>query len=434
MDPGTVIVVLALHLLFSGGLMFLIGQRMPGGGGLRAFAAGAVAFGFAYVGRLALGLSSAHPAGVLLDTLMVLALSLFIVGLRGFVGRGASDVRLLMAGVIAFGVVQAVVFAAGGLHARHVVLNAALGLLYAALAWQAVATIRPTGKAAAAAPAPRQHTASAAAADKAGATALAAPTPAEEHSGERAPRLLLGAMLALLALATLGRAAHIGATGVGSLYQGPVPQAYFGYSSLAALLMCPLLLWLVFVRLNRQLAELASRDALTRVLNRNGLADALRGHFARRGAGPLVWLAVDLDHFKRVNDTHGHAAGDAVLRAVATTLMRHVRAGDFVARLGGEEFLVGCVDVDGGVSGVASGAAGVAQALAERLRREVEVLQVHHARGAAEVVSLSCTVSIGVSAPFERVSDWEEAVRQADTALYRAKGGGRNRVEVTWPG
>jgi diguanylate cyclase (GGDEF)-like protein len=195
-----------------------------------------------------------------------------------------------------------------------------------------------------------------------------------------------------------------------------VSQAYFGYSSLTAMTMCPLVLWLVFRRLMHQLADLATHDALTRVLNRNGMEEALRRHFGQRGGTALAWLVVDIDHFKRINDQHGHGTGDEVLRALAQTLMRHVRAGDFVARTGGEEFVIGCsaADQDAVVR------------LGERLRSEVQALRVP-VRTPAE--ALHCTVSIGRSAPFHELAGWEAALSQADAALYRAKAGGRNRVE-----
>jgi diguanylate cyclase (GGDEF)-like protein len=125
---------------------------------------------------------------------------------------------------------------------------------------------------------------------------------------------------------------------------------------------------------------------------------------------------LDLDHFKRVNDTLGHRSGDRLLQAVASALLDHLRAGDFVARLGGEEFLVGVVDPP----------AGRAEPLAERLRAAVAALHFADAAGGR----WPCSVSIGVSPAFSRDADWEPALRQADAALYAAKAGGRNRVVV----
>jgi diguanylate cyclase (GGDEF)-like protein len=204
------------------------------------------------------------------------------------------------------------------------------------------------------------------------------------------------------------------------MYTGLAAQVYYGYASLAVVLLGLNLLWMVFVRLNGQLQELASRDALTRVLNRNGLDDALARHFAARDAAPVTLLELDVDHFKRINDEFGHATGDQVLSALADTLVKHVRGNDFVARMGGEEFLVGCV---GGDRDVALG-------LGERLRAGVAAVQVPVRAGAAAV---SCTVSIGVSRSFGSLAGREAAAREADEALYAAKAGGRNRVVVFEP-
>ena len=169
------------------------------------------------------------------------------------------------------------------------------------------------------------------------------------------------------------------------------------------------------LRLNGQLAELATRDALTGVLNRSGLDEAVNRHFARRDAPPLTVLLLDVDHFKHINDAFGHDTGDAVLKAVAGTLTAQLRAGDFVARFGGEEFLVGC----------ASAQHDVALALAQRLNQAVAQLQVQ-TTGAAG--SVACTVSVGVSDCCASPADWQRGALQADQALYQAKAGGRNGV------
>jgi diguanylate cyclase (GGDEF)-like protein len=196
---------------------------------------------------------------------------------------------------------------------------------------------------------------------------------------------------------------------------GWAAQLYFGYLALASVLLGLVVVWMVVLRLNRQLAELASRDALTRLFNRNGLDDILTRHFAARDPVPVTLLQVDIDHFKTINDKFGHAIGDAVLRAVGETLASRVRGNDFVARVGGEEFFVGCVGGD----------MGVAMSLGKRLREGVSALRVAAADGRSQV---SCTVSVGVSRSFRSLSDWEQAAREADRALHAAKAEGRNRV------
>ena len=146
-------------------------------------------------------------------------------------------------------------------------------------------------------------------------------TPAERP----AQRLML-LTAGVLGLATLLRAADAAWRGVDMLFSGPTAQANFALSSICILLMGRSVLWWTFTRLNEQLRQLATHDPMTGALNRNGLAQALRRHFAARQAAPLAWLMLDLDHFKRVNDSLGHRAGERLLQAVAQALLAQVRA------------------------------------------------------------------------------------------------------------
>jgi diguanylate cyclase (GGDEF)-like protein len=151
-----------------------------------------------------------------------------------------------------------------------------------------------------------------------------------------------------------------------------------------------------------------SLDPLTAVLNRRGGEAALAQEDAkrRRGGQPLCIAMIDIDHFKNVNDTHGHAAGDQVLKSVAAIIRSQIRASDHFARWGGEEFLV-----------VLPGALAGATVFAERARRAV-----HDARGPVPV-----TISIGLVQVAEE-EDLTQALARADAKLYEAKHGGRNRV------
>ena len=157
--------------------------------------------------------------------------------------------------------------------------------------------------------------------------------------------------------------------------------------------------------------SLALTDSLTGLYNRRYLTchlASLVGRLAVEGK-PLALAMVDIDHFKEVNDTHGHAAGDDVLRDLAQLLKRFIRSSDLAARLGGEEFVV--VMPDTGV--------GDAEAITRRLRRGV----AESTGGKAPI-----TVSIGV-AELQGPNDTpERLLRRADDALYEAKRGGRNRV------
>lgn len=166
-------------------------------------------------------------------------------------------------------------------------------------------------------------------------------------------------------------------------------------------------------RLHEETERLATTDGLTGLLNRRTFNTVLDRRFreADRYRRPLSLLLLDIDHFKKVNDTHGHPAGDAVLRGVARIAQRCARETDAVARYGGEELalILPETDADG------------ARAVAERIRKAVEAAQHPTEQGAVRV-----TVSIGVAT---QGPSPEEMVEGADKALYRAKQGGRNRVE-----
>lgn len=162
--------------------------------------------------------------------------------------------------------------------------------------------------------------------------------------------------------------------------------------------------------------ELAIRDELTGLVNRRHAQQLLEDEARRseRSAEPFSIALIDLDHFKRINDVHGHAGGDAVLKAFADEARHTVRACDVIARWGGEEFLLIMPATD----------ARSALLAVERVRRRVE--QLHVLDGA---IGSGITLSAGVAEHLagERVAD---VLARADEALYRAKGTGRNRVIV----
>jgi diguanylate cyclase (GGDEF)-like protein len=173
-------------------------------------------------------------------------------------------------------------------------------------------------------------------------------------------------------------------------------------------------------RLYEQAEHLATTDGLTGLLNRRTFNVQLKGRLreAHRYDRPLSLLLLDVDHFKRVNDTHGHPAGDAVLQGVAKVAQKQARETDIVARYGGEEMALILPETD----------ARGAHAIAERLRKAVEAAAHATARG-----NLRVTVSIGL-ATWRGGGESEEALlAAADRALYRAKQAGRNRVFAADP-
>lgn len=173
--------------------------------------------------------------------------------------------------------------------------------------------------------------------------------------------------------------------------------------------------------LRKRLYETSTRDALTGVYTRKYFLDRLPTEiaYARRHRSELALLAIDIDHFKKVNDTYGHAAGDAVLRGVADRLLQLIRVEDVLVRFGGEEFFILARTTEPVQAG----------ALSERIRRAIEVYSVDF-----EGQSLNVTLSIGCCNLSEIESgDAEELLRVADTRMYAAKQAGRNRVRFKDP-
>jgi two-component system cell cycle response regulator len=167
-----------------------------------------------------------------------------------------------------------------------------------------------------------------------------------------------------------------------------------------------------------RLEQLASTDALTGCLNRRALTEVLERELdrARRYSLVLTILMVDLDHFKRINDTMGHLVGDTVLRQLGDLLRREVRSVDSVARYGGEEFVITLPET--GTQG--------ALVFAERMRQRIQ--QQPFGEGGTV---LTATVSIGVASfPDPRIKDPDTFLALADAALYRAKADGRNLVRL----
>jgi diguanylate cyclase len=156
--------------------------------------------------------------------------------------------------------------------------------------------------------------------------------------------------------------------------------------------------------------RLAGSDALTGLPNRRHFEETLDRELARslRTDQPVSLLMLDIDHFKKVNDTHGHQAGDAVLRAVGRGLSETMRTSDVVARYGGEEFAIVMPDAQ----------TEDAVVVADRIRRALTTLDV------------PVTVSIGVATYLRHADDASALIEAADQALYESKRSGRDRATV----
>lgn len=227
---------------------------------------------------------------------------------------------------------------------------------------------------------------------------------------------VVGAGYALMSIALLARAAQALAIGDVSKVSIDAPR-----TSNVALVMLVMLIGglmnlaqirLVLGNVLARLTAQAHTDQLTGVANRRGLLRSIERTHARatRGGSGYVVLMVDVDHFKAINDQHGHEGGDRVLQRVAQALQRGLREGDMVARWGGEEFCVLLPRI----------VLADARALAERLAQQVA------AEGDPRV-----TVSIGLAAAGVAAESAEDVIRRADEALFGAKRAGRNRVEAS---
>jgi diguanylate cyclase (GGDEF)-like protein len=166
---------------------------------------------------------------------------------------------------------------------------------------------------------------------------------------------------------------------------------------------------------NAKLQSLSRTDRLTQLYNRGYWEDCLIKEFARfkRTKEPSALIMFDIDHFKKVNDTYGHQAGDEVIRTTASAVKDKVRATDIAGRYGGEEFGIILIDTQG------EGA----MLLAQRLRKHIESILVQY-----EGMEIRYTISLGVSEINMQMRDYKQWLEQADQALYQAKESGRNNA------
>jgi diguanylate cyclase (GGDEF)-like protein len=189
------------------------------------------------------------------------------------------------------------------------------------------------------------------------------------------------------------------------------------YTILPIALMCQGFLWLSMATLQHDLEQQSRTDVLTGLLNRRALRDvALREiGSARRRNQPLAVILLDLDHFKSINDRHGHDGGDSALCLTAACLVANLRPIDRIARMGGEEFVALLPEADDR-QGVL---------VAERIRSHIERLGTEHPGTCAPL-----SASFGITCLQPADTTPEELLKRADQALYAAKNSGRNCVSV----
>jgi diguanylate cyclase (GGDEF)-like protein len=172
------------------------------------------------------------------------------------------------------------------------------------------------------------------------------------------------------------------------------------------------------LRLQERLRDQAIRDPLTSLFNRRYMEESLERELrrAQRRSMPLGVIMIDIDHFKRFNDTFGHAAGDTLLREIGGLLQKHTRGEDIACRYGGEEFTLILLEAS----------AGDTEHRAALLREEAGRLQVEYGHQPLGNI----TISVGVAVFPDHGSTVESLLKASDAALYRAKAGGRDRVMV----
>jgi diguanylate cyclase (GGDEF)-like protein len=350
--------------------------------GMEVFALGNLLLGLAYILQLLGGPSSWGFMSVVNHTLTLSAPVAYVLGAMRFFDRATPVLRPLLVLALIYSVVQVLVQLLLGDAARHALLAALCALLFLGMTAAVLYGWRSF---------------------------------ARDLSVEM---IVFAVLIGGICILNAAKFVLIVDGGMAALdMSSSFQRVFYIYMSFLATVLPPCAVWLVLRRLTDELRTLAAHDPLTRLLNRRGLMDAMEAHFRSRTAGPAYLLIVDIDHFKRINDTHGHSVGDLVLCHVAEVLKATARQGDLVCRLGGEEFVIIALDTD---------SVGAVQ-LAERIRAAIEYSEVP---GTSNRPLIRYTATIGVSDQFTSAQAFGEFLQQADAALYRGKTAGRNRVEL----
>lgn len=379
---ATLLIGMLCVYLLSFTVMFLLISRRLGREkmGTDAFAVGNLALGAAYALQLMEGPAGWSWMSVLNHALTLGALLAYSVGGLRFFGRPTPLLWPLVALGLGYAVVQVLVEWLWGPVARYALLAAACAVWFAGMVVVLLAGMRTFAR------------------------------------DLRAEALLFAVLIGGIGVLNVIKLAKLLSGGLAVLTMaGQFQVVFYVYMCSLATIIPPFIVWLVLRRLTDTLRDMAARDPLTQLLNRRGLTEALDARLRRPNTGARV-LLIDVDHFKHVNDRHGHSAGDAVLCAIGEVLRRAMRTEDLVSRMGGEEFAVVCMGADEAAAGH----------LAERIRHAVASAVLLRAPDGEAV---HCSVTIGISGYFDAASTLGRALQDADAALYRGKRAGRDRVE-----
>ncbi|MBH3341743.1 GGDEF domain-containing protein [Pseudomonas mendocina] len=374
--------MLCVHLLCFSVMFLLISRRLNGKTmGMEVFALGNLLLGLAYILQLLDGPPDWGPMSLVNHTLTLGAPVAYVLGAMRFFDRPTPVLRPLLILLVVYSLVQVLVQWLLGSAARHALLAGLCALLFLAMTAAVLYGRRSFAR------------------------------------DLRVEMVVFAVLIGGVGVLNAVKFVMIVNGGMAALdMNSGFQKVFYIYMSFLATVLPPCAVWLVLRRLTDELRRLAAHDPLTRLLNRRGLLDALDAQFRLRMTGPAYLLIIDIDHFKQINDSHGHKVGDLVLCHIADVLTCTARQGDLICRLGGEEFVVIALETD---------EAGVMQ-LAERMRAAIEQSEVP---GVGQGHVIRCTATIGVSDRFNAAQAFDEALQRADAALYRGKTAGRNRVE-----
>lgn len=374
--------MLCVHLLCFCAMFLLISTRLQGRKlGTDVFAAGHLLLGVAYTLQLLGGPPGLNMVSLLNHTLTLCAPVAYVFGGIRFFNRPVPVLRPMLVLALVYTLLQVLVQITWGTAARHALLAAACALLFLAMTLTLIVGTRTFAR------------------------------------DLRVEMLIFAVLVGGLCGLNAVKFVLILDSGMAALdMAGQFQTAFYLYMSFLGTVLPPAVVWLIFRRLTDELRIMASHDPLTGLLNRRGLMDGLEAHFRLRHAGDSHLLIVDIDHFKQINDTYGHQAGDLLLRRVADALQDTVRHGDLVCRMGGEEFMVVAVNTD------RQGAMHLAERLRDAIAQTRLADDTQHGQ-------MQCTATIGVSRGFSATQALDDIMRQADAALYQGKASGRNRVQ-----